>query len=147
MTTTLSDAPREVSIGVPKGAAVTGDVHVLIVEDDDADACLITRALQDNPRIRSIVRAVDGVDALELIANGFEPDIAIIDLRMPRKTGFSLLLDLSCAEWTFPKIVLTSSKVREDTIRSKLRGATQVLIKPNSFGDLEKLLGAALCTA
>lgn len=142
----LSDAAPK-GATAPTRASFTDDVHVLIVEDDDADAFLITSAISDNPRVTSIAHAVDGVEALELLVSGFEPDLAIIDLNMPRKNGFDFLLDLQCSEWTFRKVVLTSSRVGADAVRSKLRGASKVLVKPDSIGDLEKLLGAEINAA
>ena len=67
-------------------------LRVLLVEDDDADAYLIRRALAKNPRIGEVVLAHDGVAALELINKGVvNPDLAIVDLHMPRKDGFALL--------------------------------------------------------
>ena len=85
---------------------------MLLVEDDDADAYLIRRALAKNPRIGEVVLAHDGVAALELINKGaVSPDLAIVDLHMPRKDGFALLRDFAAMEGVkFPSVVLTSSR-------------------------------------
>lgn len=121
--TRLGDTALEAAQAAPGVFAASRALNILIVEDDDADAYLIERVLADDPRVGAVTRAVDGVQALDLIAGGVEPDLAIIDLKMPRKDGFSLLVELACAEWLFPKIVLTSSTTRSDAVRSKLRGA------------------------
>ena len=41
-------------------------LQVLLVEDDEADAYLIRRALAANPRVADVVLAEDGEEALEL---------------------------------------------------------------------------------
>ena len=117
-------------------------LRVLLVEDDEADAYLIRRALAGNPRIGEIVRAQDGIEALALIDRGtVKPDLAIVDLHMPRKDGFALLREFATREAAgFPSVVLTSSRAGADALRSKMRGAVEFLTKPNSA----KKLSAAL---
>ena len=122
------------------------DLRVLVVEDDDADAYLIRSALKRNPRVSQMVLAHDGVEALELIDGGLiDPSIAIVDLHMPRKNGFSLLVELRCRpKADFPAIVLSSSSAQADNARSKLRGADCFLTKPNSIDELHRLLSNAM---
>jgi CheY-like chemotaxis protein len=117
-------------------------LQVLIVEDDAADLYLLKTALADNPRVTDIVVAQDGVEALELVDSGAViPDLAIIDLHMPRKDGFSLLLELRLRQTaTFPSIVLTSSRSAADAMRSRSRGAELFLVKPDSLGKLTALM-------
>jgi CheY-like chemotaxis protein len=116
-------------------------LHVLVVEDDAADAYLIAKVLADNPRVSLVVHARDGVDALELIDSGVEPDLAIVDLHMPRKNGLSLLVELSCRDDVkFPTVVLTSSKASSDATRSKLRGASRFETKPDTIAEFNALL-------
>jgi CheY-like chemotaxis protein len=140
----LNEAVWRTARTKPHAIASQWGLHVLIVEDDEADAYLIERALADNPRISSILRACDGIEALELLEEGVEPDLIIIDLQMPRMDGFSLLVELGCAGRVFPMVVLTSSTAPSDAIRSKLRGADTVLAKPDTIEDLRKLLNIAV---
>lgn len=128
------------------GAAATAHLNILVVEDDEADAYLIEHALHDHPRVERVMRAVDGVEAMELLEDGIEPDLAIIDLHMPRKNGFTLLVELGCTQAAFPMIVLTSSTARTDTIRSKLRGADQVFTKPDTAEELQAILAKVIAT-
>lgn len=77
----------------PGGAAVT----ILLVEDDDGDAKAVRRTFDKEKIANRIVRAVDGVDALEILRgeNGREkiqrPYILLVDLNMPRMGGLELL--------------------------------------------------------
>src|SRR5947209_14947957 len=75
-------------------------VHVLIVEDNDADVHLTTTALRD-ARIESEIQVVDnGEDALRYLnredeyLNARRPDLILLDLNLPRKDGFGLLQDI-----------------------------------------------------
>ncbi len=122
------------------------DLQVLVVEDDDADAFLIRSALRRNPRVSQMVLAHDGIEALELLDSGLVvPDIAIMDLHMPRKNGFSLLVELRCRPCAdFPAIVLSSSSASTDNARSRLRGADRFLTKPDSIDELHRLLSDAM---
>jgi CheY-like chemotaxis protein len=99
---------------------------------------LIRRALAGNPRIGEVVRVQDGIEALELIDNGtVKPDLAIVDLHMPRKDGFALLREFATRETArFPSVVLTSSRAGADALRSRMRGAVEFLTKPNSAKKL-----------
>src|SRR5262245_41636056 len=89
---TLAYSSQDPRNGVPNN---DDGLHVLLVEDDAADAYLIKCALATNPRIGSITRVTDGMQALKAIEEGgIAPDLAIIDLQMPRMDGFRLLVEL-----------------------------------------------------
>jgi two-component system, chemotaxis family, response regulator Rcp1 len=122
------------------------ELRILVVEDDAADAYLIRRALKAIPRVAEVVLAEDGIEALDLIERGaVKPDLAFVDLRMPRKDGFALLRDLAFSEGAkFPAVVLTSSKSGEDTMRSKKRGAIQFVTKPRTEQKLAAALGRVI---
>ena len=100
-------------------------LRVLLVEDDEADAYLISRALSRQPSVSNVFHAADGVEALRMVEDGeVTPDLAFIDLLMPRKNGFELLVALGARpKHDFPMVVLTSSMLPTDAVRSRLRGA------------------------
>jgi CheY-like chemotaxis protein len=121
-------------------------LRVLLVEDDDADVYLIRRALAELPKVAEVRVARDGVEAIELIDSWSSgPDLAIIDLKMPRKDGFTLLREFAARKSAaFPAIVLTSSKAGADVYRAKKRGAVEFITKPNGVDRLKNALGEAL---
>ena len=116
------------------GFAATPRLKVLLVEDDEADAYLIGQILEELPRVREVMLAEDGVKALELVRCGwFIPDLAIVDIRMPRMDGFSLLEDFAGLDGPrFPSLILTSSSSRVDAWRSMHYGAIEFLRKSTS---------------
>lgn len=121
-------------------------LNVLLVEDDESDAYLIGEVLQENPRVREMLRAEDGLKAFELVRCGwFVPDLAIVDIRMPRKDGFSLLEDFAALPGPrFPSVILTSSKARTDAWRAKHYGAVEFLTKSWSRKQLAADLDRAI---
>jgi CheY-like chemotaxis protein len=121
-------------------------LRVLLVEDDDADVYLIRRALSEISNVVEVRTARDGVQALELIDNWpAGPDLAIVDLKMPRKDGFALLREFATRKGqTFPAVVLTSSKSGADFYRAKKRGAAEFLTKPNGLEKLKNALSDAI---
>src|SRR6185312_5575874 len=113
-------------------------LHVLVVEDDAADAHLILRALSEQgAKVAHIELACDGVEALERLNESLvSPDLAIIDLKMPRMDGFKLLIEMACrGHGNVPVVVLTSSTAKADSVRSLFRGAKKVISKPNTLSD------------
>jgi len=124
-------------------------LQVLLVEDDEADAYLIRRALAANPRVSDIVLAENGEEALELLdKRRVIPDLALIDLRMPRKDGIALLKDIAGRPtMLFPCVVLTSSKSGRDALRAKHRGAIAFVTKPKAEPELKTALDRVVAGA
>jgi CheY-like chemotaxis protein len=138
--------------GMRHGFAATGPrrspapLQILLVEDDEADAYLIRRALGQNPRVVEVMLAENGIEALELFDRRWiSPDMAIVDLQMPRKDGHALLKDLATrAAARFPSIVLSSSKSSRDALRATKNGAVEFMTKPKSEEQLKTLLDRAI---
>lgn len=116
-------------------------LNVLLVEDDQADAYLIKHALYSNSMVCNVLHVKDGIEALKVLDVGeMHPDLAIVDLHMPRKDGFSLLADFRRENAQFPSIVLTSSKLGADSVRARKRGAEAFITKPNTLAKLTEVL-------
>jgi len=135
-----SGALRERAVTAPWRWSV--GLQVLLVEDDQADAYLIRRALAKDRRVGEVILAEDGVEALEMCEKRrFVPDLAIVDLHMPRKDGFGLLRDFGIRDSApFPSVVLTSSRASADAVRSTRLGALEVLTKPKTEHELATAL-------
>jgi two-component system, chemotaxis family, chemotaxis protein CheY len=68
-------------------------VAVLVV-DDEPDVRDLSRAILERAGC-DVVTAEDGVDALEKLADGFEPRVILLDLEMPRLDGEGVLRALA----------------------------------------------------
>ena len=111
---------------------------VLLVEDNPGDVRLTREALEDSrPELRLHV-VNDGVEALEYLAGEGEhagaptPDIVLLDLNLPRKSGEEVLEAIrdDAALPTPPVVVLTGSDAAEDVARSYELSANAYLTKP-----------------
>jgi len=120
-------------------------INVLLVEDDEADAYLIEQALHKHRKVGEVTRAHDGEEALSLLASGqIQPDLALIDLQMPRKDGFALLLEMQQHKVDFTCVALTSSRSGADSMRCFHRGARMFVSKPKQPERLAALLNEVI---
>jgi CheY-like chemotaxis protein len=71
-------------------------ITLFLIEDDDIDAMSITRKFKHREITNPIIRAKDGIEALELLASGriSRPFIILLDLQMPRMNGLEFLTKL-----------------------------------------------------
>ncbi|MFF1872450.1 response regulator [Streptomyces sp. CB03911] len=115
---------------------------VLLVEDDVADAMLIEEALFEQGMARTIVKAEDGVAALEHLRENVAryPDLIILDLNMPRMNGRELLEVLKADEQLklIPIVVLTTSAAPEDVSGAYHRHANAYVTKPVNLDDFTR---------
>jgi CheY-like chemotaxis protein len=95
-------------------------LNILLVEDDDGDAKAVQRAFQKSQIGARIVRAVDGIEALDVLkgANGktkpASPNILLVDLNMPRMNGIQLVKALRADEELRRTIVFILSTSKRD---------------------------------
>src|SRR6266700_2865295 len=97
-------------------------LSILLVEDDDGDAKAIERSFRKVKVANPIVRAIDGLDALEILkgkngkVNPPKPCLLLIDLNMPRMNGLQLIKALREDENLKTSIIfiLTTSKSEQD---------------------------------
>jgi CheY-like chemotaxis protein len=107
------------SLSVSMGERIA---NILLVEDDNGDAKALVRAFQKAGSANHIVRAVDGIEALDILKglNGKtkppSPRILLVDLNMPRMNGIQFIETLRRDEELRRSIVfiLTTSKRDED---------------------------------
>ncbi len=85
----------------------------------------------------------DGEVGVALAAEG-RPDIVLLDLRMPRGDGVSVLESLRRAHPNLPVVMLTTSAEEGDLIRSLRAGAQGYLLKDMEPERLIDLLNQAL---
>jgi two-component system, response regulator len=117
---------------------------ILLVEDNDFDAELAARAFQHVKVPYSLVRARDGLDALDyLFGRGkyatrdvhFLPVFALLDLKIPKIGGLDVLKAIRADERTrhLPVIVLTSSSEERDLLGAYNHFANSYIVKPLDF--------------
>jgi len=103
-------------------------VKILLV-DDDADLLAVTGfALQQAGFL--VVKAADGAAGLESFQRE-RPDLAVLDINMPKLNGFELAQKLR-ERSKIPILMLTARSEEEDVVRALSQGADDYLSKPFS---------------
>ena len=124
---------------------------ILVAEDDTADAFFLERAFAKIGVATNLQFVRDGQEAIEyLLGKGQfsdrtvhpDPDLLLLDLKMPRLDGFQVL------DWVrqqpqlkrLPAIIFSSSAQEKDVNRAYDLGANSYLVKPHSSEDLLALV-------
>jgi DNA-binding response OmpR family regulator len=117
---------------------------VLCADDDEDILSLVSLRLRRAGF--DVATATDGDAAVE-IARAQRPALAVLDVMMPKRTGYEVLAELRSDESLREmKVILLSARVQEsDVARGLEAGADAYLAKPFKAQDLvtavEKLLG------
>ena len=123
---------------------------VLLVEDDLNDIFLVKRAFKRAEIPNPLQVVTDGVEAQSYLQGEGKyadrhqyplPRLIVMDIKMPRKTGFEVL------EWIkndatlkrTPVVIVSSSDLAQDINRAYELGANAYMIKPMDFRSVENL--------
>jgi len=127
---------------------------ILLVEDDPDHTELVRRAIEELGRDVRLVALADGEIALDYLFRRGEwanperspkPDLVLLDLRLPRLDGFSVLREIKSASALrhVPVVILTSSSSDRDVEQAYAEHANSYLVKPHDYERLVTLLGRA----
>jgi CheY-like chemotaxis protein len=122
-------------------------LSILLAEDDEADVMLLQRAFKDVSLVNPLHVANDGQAAIDFLTQLRSrpderlPGLAILDLKMPRRSGIQVV------EWmraqpvirTIPALIFSSSANRSDIEAAYDAGASAYLIKPPSIAERTEL--------
>ena len=118
------------------------DIHVLLIEDDQADAFLIQELLKEsadqkkggaiNAVITHAERLADGIRQ----AVGGEFDIVISDLGLPDSSGLTTVKKLASAVRHIPIVVMTGLDDQRSGFEAVNAGAQDYLVKGQVSGEM-----------
>jgi CheY-like chemotaxis protein len=116
-------------------------VVLLIVEDSPSDLALTKHALEESGMPLTLVAARDGEEAMAMLRSGRPPDLILLDLNLPRKSGLEVLTELAgdVELRRIPVVVLSSSTAQKDVHEAYDRNANAYLVKSL---DLDEFVGA-----
>lgn len=120
-------------------------VDILLVEDNPGDVRLTREALRESKVRNSIAVARDGVEAMAVLrregpySEAVRPDLILLDLNLPRKSGREVLREVKEDESLqhIPVVVLSSSAAESDILASYRLRANAFVTKPP---DLDQFL-------
>ncbi|HEY6770150.1 MAG TPA: response regulator transcription factor [Candidatus Sulfotelmatobacter sp.] len=114
-------------------------MKLLIVEDEKRMADLLCQGLTEEGH--TAVCACDGIEGLNL-AKSYEFDIIILDVMMPRLSGFEMAKRLRAENVRTPILMLTAKDSVPDIVQGLDLGADDYITKPFSFDELVARLRA-----
>jgi two-component system, response regulator len=128
------------------------DQTILLVEDNDDDAELAVMAFKRAKITNPMVRARDGVEALDYLFGrgkyaerdiGDLPAVTLLDLKLPKISGLEVLKAVRSDQRTkhLPIVILTSSNEDKDRLGAYDHFANSYVLKPVNY---DQFLAAAL---
>jgi two-component system, chemotaxis family, response regulator Rcp1 len=127
--------------------------EVLLVDDNVADVLLASEALTVNSDSCHVSSVGDGAEAIAFLrhegryAEAASPDLVILDLNLPKKSGEAVLAELRSDPRlrNIPVVIFSSSRANKDIVRSYELGANCYLSKPGNlseFASTVQLIGS-----
>ena len=108
-------------------------MHALIIEDDRAIADFVARGLREAGFAVDV--AADGEEGLAAALEQ-KPDVAIVDLMLPRRDGLSVIDELRRRGHSTPVLILSARRSVDDRVRGLQAGGDDYLTKPFAFAEL-----------
>lgn len=123
--------------------------RILLVEDNPADANLVSEVFEESRFAADIEHVEDGIEAMDFLnrrppfENAARPDLVLLDLNLPRKNGRQVLKEIKADETLklIPVIVLTTSSSENDILESYRNSANCYLTKPIDFDEFVRVVG------
>jgi DNA-binding NtrC family response regulator len=114
---------------------------ILIVDDEP----IVRESLRDWLRDAGyqVATAESGEEALDLVQKQ-DFSIIVLDVRLPGKTGISVLREIKAFKPQIKSIVITAYPSAELADEARALGAVDYLIKPIAPDDLERLVREAV---
>lgn len=107
---------------------------ILVVEDEPSLIFTLRDTLENEGF--SVFVSEDGDNAVEMVKE-HQPDLMILDIMLPGKSGYDICQEVRDLKYTFPIIMLTAKDQEPDKVKGLTLGADDYLTKP--FGVKELL--------
>lgn len=125
---------------------------ILFAEDDPADVELTLLAFEKHHLANRVVVVRDGAEVLDYVFRrgeyadrepGTDPQLILLDLKMPKVDGFEVLRQVKADPRTrsIPVIVLSSSRDDKDLASAYALGANSYIGKPVDFDEFVRIVG------
>ncbi|MGL5061175.1 MAG: response regulator [Microcoleus sp.] len=116
-------------------------LEILLIEDSPSDADLAREALGQGKILNNLHFVEDGVAAIDFLrrrkpyAGAPRPDLILLDLNLPKKSGVEVLEEIKTDPnlKLIPVVILTTSAAQEDIVKSYSLHANCYITKPVDF--------------
>jgi DNA-binding NarL/FixJ family response regulator len=110
-------------------------INVMLVDDQNLVRKGVRSLLELSEEIEVVAEASDGAEAIRMIPE-VNPDVVLLDMRMPGLSGLDVLRELSEANALPPTIILTTFDDDEVVLAGIQYGARGYLLKDIALADL-----------
>jgi DNA-binding NarL/FixJ family response regulator len=117
-------------------------IRLLIADDHPVVRDGLSGMFSGDDGFEVIGEAANGAQAVTL-ACALEPDVILMDLRMPEMDGVAAIAELARRKVAARVLVLTTYDTDSDVVRAVEAGATGYLLKDSPRGDLLRAVRAA----
>lgn len=118
---------------------MSNNIRVVLADDHVFVRDGIKSLLENEANIEVVGEAIDGADALEVVATS-KPDLLIVDIRMPNLTGIEVVEKLRSESNSVKIIMLSMHESEEYVLKSIKAGADGYLLKGSSKEEFLKAL-------
>ena len=123
-------------------------IEILLIEDSPSDADLAREALGHGKILNNLHFVEDGVEAMKFLRRKEpylrvpRPDLILLDLNLPKKTGVEVLKEIKTdpSLKLIPVVILSTSAAQEDIIQSYSLHANCYITKPVDFVQFTKVI-------
>ncbi len=122
--------------------------EILLIEDSPSDADLAREALGQGKILNNLHFVEDGVEAMKFLRRKEpylrvpRPDLILLDLNLPKKTGVEVLAEIKTDQSLklIPVVILSTSAAQQDIIQSYSLHANCYITKPVDFVQFTKVI-------
>jgi len=137
----VTNKPLLENVFSPESAVSTpqtgeGQVKILVVDDEPVNLQVLANHLSLHDYI--VIKALSGIEALALLEDGLKPDIILLDVMMPKMTGYEVMRKIreTYEINELPALLLTAKNQISDLVTGLDAGANDYLTKPVSKDEL-----------
>ena len=110
-------------------------INVMLVDDQNLVRKGVRSLLELSDEIEVVAEAADGQEAMDMMPS-VDPDVVLLDMRMPGKSGIDVLKELSERDALPPTLILTTFDDDELVLAGIRYGAKGYLLKDVALADL-----------
>ena len=114
-------------------------IRVLVVDDQELFRRGLTMLLAAEPGVEVVGEAGDGLEGTSLAATA-APDVILLDIRMPKRSGIEACLAIKEAVPSAKIIILTVSDEEADLYEAVKSGASGYLLKDSSIEEVAQAI-------
>jgi len=112
--------------------------RVFLLDDDELIVSMLARALsRDGYQVQAETDPDGAIDKI----HSFRPDVLLLDIKMPGKSGLDLLTEIVTSDAARQVVMLTSDDTAETAVKAMKLGAIDYLTKPFDLDEVKLVVG------